>query len=196
MDLSSHLGASLRVDISGGIKASLPGRYAAALFELAEENNQLDAVEVSLAKLRDTLSDSEDFQALIASPLVGRREAMAACQAVALSLELDELTTNFLGTLAGNRRLPQLGAAISAFSAIAAQYRGEANAEIASAHPLTDDQISALRAKLKSLVGRDVNINMAVDPSLLGGLVVRMGSRMIDGSLRTKLNALASAMKG
>ena len=186
----------MRVDISGGIKASLAGRYAAALFELAEENKQLDAVEGSLAKLKSALADSEEFATLTTSPLVGRPEAIAATQSVSDSLGLDPLTTNFLGTLAENRRLAQLGAAIRAFSTIAAQYRGEANAEVISTHPLTDDQVAALKAKLKSLAGRDVNVDMNVDPSLLGGLVVRMGSRMIDGSLRTKLNTLASAMKG
>lgn len=184
------------VDISGGIKASLAGRYAAALFELAEENKQLNAVEESLAKLKSALADSEEFAMLTTSPLVGRIEAVAATKSVADSLGLDPLTSNFLGTIAENRRLTQLGPAIRAFSTIAAQYRGEANAEVASAHPLTDNQVAALKAKLKSLASRDVNIDMNVDPSLLGGLVVRMGSRMIDGSLRTKLNALASAMKG
>lgn len=184
------------MDISGGIKASLAGRYAAALFELAEENKQLDAVESSLAKLKSALADSGEFATLTTSPLVGRSEAVAATQAVAESLGLDPLTSNFIGTLAENRRLAQLGSAIRAFSTITAQYRGEANAEVSSAHPLTDDQVTALKAKLKSLAGQDVNIDMSVDPSLLGGLVVRLGSRMIDGSLRTKLNALASAMKG
>jgi F-type H+-transporting ATPase subunit delta len=184
------------VDISGGIKASLAGRYAAALFELAGENKQLDAVESSLAKVKAALAESVEFAELTTSPLVGRAAAVTSAIAVADSLGLDPLTKNFLGTLAENRRLAQLGAAIRAFSTIAAQYRGEANAEVASAHPLTDDQVAALKAKLKSLAGRDVNVDMTVDPSLLGGLVVRMGSRMIDGSIRTKLNSLASAMKG
>jgi len=184
------------VDISGGIKASLAGRYAAALFELAEENKHLDAVESSLAKLKSVLADSSEFAALTTSPLVGRAEAVTATKAVSESLQLDPLTTNFLGTLAENRRLAQLGATIRAFSSIAAQYRGEANAEVISARPLSDAQVAALKAKLKSLAGRDVNVDMNVDPSLLGGLVVRMGSRMIDGSLRTKLNSLACAMKG
>ncbi len=186
----------MRVDISGGIKASLAGRYAAALFELAEENKTIDAVEASLAKLKAALAESESFRELTTSPLVDRGAAVKACGAVASELGLDPLSGNFLGTLAENRRLAQLGPAIADFSRIVAQYRGEANAEVATAHPLADDQVAALKAKLKSLVGRDVNIDMRVDPSLLGGLVVRMGSRMIDGSLRTKLNALASAMKG
>lgn len=184
------------MDISGGIKASLAGRYAAALFELAEENKQLDAVESSLAKVKAALTDSDEFAALTTSPLVGRDAAIAAVKSVADSLDLDPLTANFLGAMAVNRRLSQLGGAIRAFSTIAAQYRGEANAEVASAHPLNDDQVAKLKAKLKSLAGRDVNIDMNVDPALLGGIVVRMGSQMIDGSLRTKLNSLASAMKG
>lgn len=184
------------MDISGGIKASLAGRYAAALFELAEEDKQLDSVEASLAKLKDALDQSDDFRALTTSPVVDRAQAVAAVATVGDSLGLDPLTAKFLGTLAQNRRLAQLGGAIRAFSTIAAQYRGEANAEVATAHPLTDDQVTALKAKLKQLAGRDVNVDMKVDPALLGGLVVRMGSRMIDGSLRTKLNALASAMKG
>jgi len=184
------------VDISGGIKASLAGRYAVALFELALENKQLDSVEASLAKLKATLDDSPEFRALTTSPLVGRREAKAATAAVTKSLGLDPLTGNFLGVLADNRRLAQLGSAIRDFNLVAAQYRGETNAEVASAHPLSRDQVAALKAQLKSLAGRDVTVDLNVDPSLLGGLVVRMGSRMIDGSLRTKLNALASAMKG
>lgn len=184
------------MDISGGIKASLAGRYAAALFELAEEDKQLDSVEASLAKLKDALDQSDDFRALTTSPVVDRAQAIAAVASVADSLGLDPLTAKFIGTLAQNRRLAQLGGAIRAFSTIAAQYRGEANAEVATAHPLTDDQVTALKAKLKQLAGRDVNVDMKVDPALLGGLVVRMGSRMIDGSLRTKLNSLSNAMKG
>lgn len=184
------------MDISGGIKASLAGRYAAALFELAQENKQLDAVEGSLAKLKSALAESSEFAALTTSPVVARGAAVAAVNAVSDSLGLDPLAANFLGALAENRRLAQLGNAVRDFSLIAAQYRGEANAEVASAHPLTDDQAEKLKTKLKSLAGRDVNIDMSVDPSLLGGLVVRMGSRMIDGSLRTKLNTLATAMKG
>lgn len=186
----------MRVDISGGIKASLAGRYAAALFELAEERKQLDTVEASLAKVKAALAESDEFRSLTTSPVVDRGEAVSAVKAVSSSLGIDPLTANFLGTLAENRRLAQLDGAIRAFSTIIAQYRGEANAEVATAHPLTDDQVAALKAKLKQLAGRDVNVDMTVDPSLLGGLVVRMGSRMIDGSLRTKLNSLASAMKG
>jgi len=184
------------VDISGGIRASLPGRYAVALFELAREGKKIDAVESSLAKVKAALDQSPDFAALTISPLVGRDAAKAAVAGVAESLELDPTTTSFLGVLAGNGRLAQLGPAIRAFNAIAAQHRGETNAEVLSAHPLTDAQTEALAARLKSLAGREVKVDLKVDPAILGGLVVRMGSRMIDGSLRTKLNSLATAMKG
>lgn len=184
------------MDISGGIKASLAGRYAYALFELAQEQKQLESVEASLGKLKAALDESAELRELTTSPLVDRDQAVRAIEAVAQAMQLDPLTAKFLGTLAQNRRLAQLGATIRAFNQIAAQYRGETHAEVASAHPLTDDQVDALKAKLKGLAGRDVNVDMSVDPSLLGGLVVRMGSRMIDGSLRTKLNSLSNAMKG
>lgn len=184
------------MDISGGIRASLAGRYAVGLFELAREGNTIDAVESSLATLKTALADSEDFRALTTSPLVARDQAKAAIEAVAKLLDLDPLTTNFLGVLADNRRLGELGAAIRAFEAIVARHRGETSAEVTSAHPLDDDQVDALTARLKGLAGRDVKVDLSVDPAILGGLVVRMGSRMIDGSLRTKLNSLAIAMKG
>ncbi|MCA1748615.1 MAG: F0F1 ATP synthase subunit delta [Parasphingopyxis sp.] len=184
------------MDISGGIKASLAGRYAYALFELAQEQKQLESVEASLARLKAMLGESAELRQLTTSPLVDRDEAVRAISAVAQAMELDPLTAKFLGTLAQNRRLTQLGAAIRAFNTIAAQYRGETDAEVASAHPLTDDQLEALKSRLKGLAGRDVNIDMKLDSALLGGLVVRMGSRMIDGSLRTKLNSLSNAMKG
>lgn len=184
------------MEISGGIKASLAGRYASALFELAQEQKQLEAVEASLARLRAALDESPEFRALTTNPLVERDQAARACKAIAATLGLDPLTGNFLGVLAENRRLAQLAPAIRAFETIVAQYRGETKAEVVSAHPLSDDQVAALKAKLTRLAGRDVNVDLSVDPSLLGGIVVRLGSRMIDGSLRTKLNALASAMKG
>ncbi|MBC7987769.1 MAG: F0F1 ATP synthase subunit delta [Sphingomonadaceae bacterium] len=184
------------MDVSGGIGASLPGRYAVALFELAREGNTIDTVESSLARVRAALDQSPDFAELTTSPLVEREQAKAAVAAVAQALDLDQTTANFLGVLADNRRLAQLGPAIRAFTTIAAQHRGETSAEVTSAHPLTDDQTDALKARLRSIAGREVKVDLKVDPTILGGLVVRMGSQMIDGSLRTKLNSLATAMKG
>jgi F-type H+-transporting ATPase subunit delta len=184
------------VDISGGIQASLAGRYALALFGLANEKKQLDSVGRSLAAVKQALAESDDFQALTTSPLVGRDDAMRAVAAAAQAMKLDPVTTNFLGVLARNRRLSQLGAVIRAFSLLAARHRGEITAEVTSAHPLDDDQVDALKTNLRSRMGRDISVDLNVDPAILGGLVVKIGSEMIDGSIRTKLNNLASAMKG
>ena len=184
------------MELSGGIQASLGGRYAFALFELAREAKTIDAVEASLAAVRDALTQSDDFRMLTTSPLVARGAAVKAIQAVADSIGVDQTTKNFLCVLAENHRLAQLPAIIRAFRALAAQHRGETTAEVASAHPLTDEQVDALKQQLRQRAGRDVNVDLSVDPDLLGGLVVRIGSQMIDSSIRTRLNALAHAMKG
>jgi F-type H+-transporting ATPase subunit delta len=184
------------VENSGGIQASLAGRYATALFELARDEKQLEAVGTSLAAVRDALRDSDDLRALTTSPLVGREDTMKGVRATAEALRLDAITTNFLGVLAQNRRLGQLPNVIRAFNLLAARHRGEITAEVTSAHPLNDDQVAALRSNLKSRVGSDVSVDLTVDPAILGGLVVKVGSQMIDGSIRTKLNTLAHAMKG
>ncbi|WP_066800217.1 F0F1 ATP synthase subunit delta [Sphingomonas soli] len=181
---------------SGGIQASLSGRYATALFELARESNSLPKVEASLATVRQALGESAEFKALTASPLVARAAAAAAVAGVAKSLKLDSITAKFLGVLAENRRLGQLSAVISAFGALAAAHRGEVTAQVTSAHPLTADQVAALKAQLRARIGRDVSVDLSVDPSLLGGLVVKIGSQMIDSSIKTRLNSLANAMKG
>jgi F-type H+-transporting ATPase subunit delta len=184
------------VENSSGIQASLAGRYATALFELARDEGKLEEVGASLAALKDALRQSEDLKALTTSPLIGRGDALAAVKAVAASMHVDALTANFLGVLAGNRRLGQLPAVIRFFNLLAASHRGETTAEVTSAHPLDDDQVAALRAKLSTRVGSDVTIDLSVDPAILGGLVVKIGSQQIDGSIRTKLTTLAHAMKG
>jgi F-type H+-transporting ATPase subunit delta len=187
---------SERVENSGGIQASLSGRYATALFELARDSKALPAVEVSLATVRAALDGSPDFARLTTSPLVSRSDAAKAVAATAKSLKLDATTTSFLGVLAQNRRLGQLGPIITAFRQLAANYRGETHAQVTSAHPLSKSQVDALKAQLRIRVGRDVSIDHSVDPSLLGGLVVKIGSQMIDSSIKTRLNSLAQAMKG
>jgi F-type H+-transporting ATPase subunit delta len=184
------------VDISGGIQASLAGRYAIALFELANEQKQLDAVGTSLAALKQALAESDDFRALTTSPLIGRDQAMRAVAASAGAMKLDTITANFLGVLAKNRRLAQLGNVIRAFNLLAARHRGEITAEVTSAHKLDDGQVDAIRKNLSTRYGADIAVDLSVDPAILGGLVVKIGSRMIDGSIRTKLNSLAQAMKG
>jgi len=191
-----HLGEVTRVENSGGIQASLSGRYATALFELARDEKAIDAVAASLQTVKTALTDSEEFRRLTTSPLVGRNEATKAVAATAAALALDPITTKFLGVLAHNRRLGQLGAVIRSFGQLAARHRGETTAEVTSAHPLSPDQVEQLRAKLKTQLARDVAVDLTVDPSILGGLIVKIGSRQIDSSIRSKLNTLAIAMKG
>ena len=191
-----HLEALARVENSGGIQASLAGRYATALFELARDEKQLEAVGASLSTLRQALTDSDDFRELTTSPLVSRDQATAAVAATSQSMKLDPVTAKFVGVLAQNRRLSQLPQIIRAFNLLAASHRGETTAEVTSAHPLSDDQVAALKANLKTRIGRDVAVDLNIDPAILGGLVVKIGSQMIDGSIRTKLNSLAYAMKG
>ena len=195
-DIFSAPGATTRVDISSGIQASLAGRYAIALFELARDEKQIDTVSASLADIRQAINESADLRELIGSPLLGREEQARAVAAVASSLNVDPLTANFLGVLANNRRLPQLEAVIRAFTMLAARHRGEVTAEVTSARPLDDDQVDAIKQHLRSRMGRDIAVDLSVDPAILGGLVVKIGSQMIDSSIRTKLNTLAHAMKG
>ena len=180
---------------SGGIQASLPGRYATALFELARETKAIDAVEASLTAVRAALDQSVDFKTLTTSPLIARGAAVRAVGAVAASLQLDATTARFLGVLAENRRLGQLPAVIRAFRQLAANHRGETTAEVTCAHPLGEEQVAALKQSLRQRLGRDVSVDLSVDPSLLGGLVVRIGSQMIDSSIKTRLNMLAHKMK-
>lgn len=184
------------MDISSGIQASLAGRYALALFELARDEKQLEAVSGSLATLKQALGESDDLRALISSPLIGRDEQARAAAAVGQSLGLDQLTANFVGVLAKNRRLSQLPAVIRAFNLLAARHRGEITAEVTSARPLDDEQVAAIKQNLRTRMGRDIAVDLSVDPAILGGLVVKIGSQMIDSSIRTKLNNLAHAMKG
>jgi F-type H+-transporting ATPase subunit delta len=196
MGATAFLRSLKRVETSGGIRASLAGRYASALFDLARDERQIETVSASLATVKAALAESPDLKAVTTSPLVKRAEAAKAIAAAAGALGLDPLTTRFLGVLAKNGRLPQLGAVIASFARLAAAHRGETTAEVTSAFPLNDDQIAALKAQLKARGGSDVAIDARVDPAILGGIVVRLGSRMIDASIRTKLNTLALAMKG
>ena len=181
---------------SGGIQASLAGRYASALFDLARDERQIDAVSRSLDSLLQALTDSRELTHLVESPLIDRADTDKAFAAVATKLSLDPLTANFLGVIAKNGRKRELRNIIRAFRRLAADHRGETTAEVVSAHPLKDDQIAALKAQLRARAGRDVTIDARVDPDILGGLIVKLGSQMIDASIRTKLNRLASAMKG
>ena len=184
------------MEFSGGITASLAGRYASALFDLAKDRGLTGAVEGDLANLNQAVRESADFADLIRNPEISRVAAGKAAEAVAGVLGVSELTRNFLGVLAHNRRLAKLPEIARAFAAIAAAERGEMTAQVTTAHPLDDSQRRDLAARLKAREGRDVKIEANVDPDILGGLVVTIGSRRIDGSLRSRLNSLATAMKG
>jgi F-type H+-transporting ATPase subunit delta len=184
------------VETSGGIQASLAGRYASALFGLARDERQIDAVGRSLDALASALADSREFSELVASPLVSRKDTAKAFAGLGPELGLDPITSNFLGVLARNGRKSELKKIIRAFKRIAADHRGEISAEVTSAHPLKDDQVETLKAQLGKRAGRDVTIDAQVDPAILGGIVIKLGSEMIDASIRTKLNRLATAMKG
>ena len=184
------------MELSAGIQASLAGRYASALFELASEAGFVSAVESDLETLADALRESGELRALIRNPEVSREALGRVLGGLGETLKLSDLARNFLGVLAQNRRVAELPAAIRAFQSIAAAQRGEVGAEVASAHPLTDEQLATLEGKLRVREGRTVKLTTRVDPDLLGGLVVTIGSQRIDSSIRSRLNSLAQAMKG
>lgn len=178
------------------IVSGLQGRYALALFDLAVENNALQDVEADLANMRTLLADSADFNTLVSSPIITRDDQQKGVEAVAAGAGFSKLTGNFLGVLAANRRLVALEVIIQAFEVLVADHRGEVSANVVSASKLSAAQMTTLEKNLKSAIGRDVTIDQVVDESLLGGLKVKVGSRMIDSSLKTKLDNLAIAMKG
>ncbi len=178
------------------VQASLPGRYATALFELARETKSQVAVEKSLAALSTALSTAPELRAFTTNPLIGRTEASHAMDAIAKALKLDSLTTKMLGVLAQNRRIDQISGIIAAFTSLLASDRGETTADVVSAHPLSAAQVTALKSQLKAKIGRDVAVNLNVNPEILGGLTVKIGSQMIDSSIRTRLNTLSTLMKG
>jgi len=176
--------------------ASMAGRYAAALFELAKDEKQLAQVEADLKSFQGMLDQSEDLRRLVRSPVISAEDQAKALVAILARVGISALTTNFFKLIARNRRLFAVADMIRDFRALLARQRGEATAEVATAHALTPQQMQALKDALRAQVGKDVQINTRVDPNLLGGLVVKMGSKMIDSSLRTKLDNLKVAMKG
>lgn len=183
------------MDLSAGIKGSLAGRYAVALFDLAAEAGSVSAVEADLEKLDSAVRESRELAAVLRNPEISRDQFARLMTGMGEYLSLSPLTTRFLGVLASNRRVSELPAMIRAFRLIAANQRGEVQAEVASAHPLSETQITTLETKLRAREGRTVKLSSRVDPSLLGGLVVTIGSQRIDSSIRTRLNSLAQAMK-
>ncbi|MBN35952.1 MAG: F0F1 ATP synthase subunit delta [Rhodospirillaceae bacterium] len=178
------------------VVTGLSGRYARALYELAYESKQLDQAADDLRALSAALSESDDLRRLVDSPVLSRDEQGKAMTAIMDAMKTGDLVCNTVGLLAQQRRLFALDDIISDYLRLLAAHRGEATAEVTSARELSGDELDKLRAALKDIVGRDVAVETKVDPDLLGGLVVRIGSRMLDSSIRTKLERLELAMKG
>jgi F-type H+-transporting ATPase subunit delta len=170
-------------------------RYAGSLFELAAQSGTIGQVEQDLGTFETLLQSSEDLRRLIESPVFSADEQLSAVAAIADRAGITGLTGNFLRVVAKNRRLFAIPGMIRAFRRIAAEHRGEVSAEVTSAHALTPEQENELRQTLRQVAGKDVSIAVTVDPSILGGLVVKLGSRQIDTSLKTKLNSLKLALK-
>lgn len=176
--------------------SGLAGRYANALFELAQEERAVETVERDFAALKALAIASPDLMHLVRAPVFSRDEQKKGMDAVLRRMEAAPLTVRFVLLMASKGRLFVLLDAIRAFEGLAARQRGEIRAEVTSARPLADSEVAELRAVLKTKLGRDARLDAKVDPSLLGGLVVKVGSRMIDSSLRTKLEGLRAAMRG
>lgn len=170
-------------------------RYAGSLFDLALEAKSVAAVEKDLNSVDAMINGSDDLKRLVGSPVFAAEDQVKAISAVASKAKIGGLVANFLKVAARNRRLFAVPGMITAFRRIAAEHRGETSAEVTSAHALTSAQEKELKDTLKSVAGKDVAFNVTVDPSLLGGLIVKMGSRQIDSSLRTKLSSLKLSLK-
>ena len=175
--------------------SGLAERYAAALFELGDERRILDEVSSDLRQLRTMLQQSGDLMRLIRSPVLSRAQQGSAVNAVAERAGLSPLVRDFLGVVARNRRLFAVPAMIDAFLAKLAARRGEVNAQVTAAQPLTEAQLTALNEQLRRSIGSRVSVEVQVDPALIGGMIVKIGSRMVDGSVRSKLQRLQLALK-
>jgi F-type H+-transporting ATPase subunit delta len=175
--------------------SGVSGRYATALFELARDEKSIDAVKADLEKFEAMLADSIDLKRLVRSPVFSAGEQSRALAAVLDKSGISGVAAKFLKVLTANRRLFAVTDVIRAFRALVARFKGEATADVTVAEKLSDKNLDALKTALKSVTGKDVALNVNVDPSIIGGLVVKLGSRMVDSSLRTKLNSIKHAMK-
>jgi F-type H+-transporting ATPase subunit delta len=171
------------------------GRYATALFDLASESGSVGDVEATLDRFAALIEESADLKRLLRSPVFSAEDQLRALTVLLDRAEIGGLAANFIKVAAANRRLFAVPGVITAYKKLAARQRGEIAAEVVSAEPLGDKHVADLKATLKASLGKDVALAARVDPALIGGLIVRVGSRMIDDSLRTKLNALKLAMK-
>ncbi|WP_069301053.1 F0F1 ATP synthase subunit delta [Neptunicoccus sediminis] len=179
----------------GSISSGIAVRYATAVFELAKEANELPALEKDLDALTAALEESTDFVELISNPVYTRDEMAAAVAAIGKKMELTSTVANTLGLMAQKRRLFVLPALIDTVKGMIADEKGEVSAEVTAARKLTKAQEEKLTKTLKASVGKDVNVNVTVDESLIGGLIVKVGSKMIDSSIKSKLSNLQNAMK-
>lgn len=175
--------------------SGVSGRYATALFELARDEKVVDAVKADLDKFSALLKDSPDLLRLVRSPVFGADVQGKALGAVLDKAGITGISANFLKLLAANRRLFAVADVIRAYLALVAKFKGEATADVTVAENLSDKNLDALKTALKSVTGKDVTLNINVDPAIIGGLVVKLGSRMVDSSIRTKLNSIKHAMK-
>jgi F-type H+-transporting ATPase subunit delta len=177
------------------IVSGMAGRYATALFELALEEKKLEAVKADLDRFDALIGDTVDLNRLVRSPVFSADEQSRALAAILKKAGISGIAANFLKVIAANRRLFAVRAVIKDFRKLLAHHKGEVTAEVTAAEKLSNTQLTALKGALKSVTGKDVDLNVRVDPAIIGGLVVKLGSRMVDSSLRTKLNSIKYAMK-
>jgi len=178
------------------IISGMAGRYGNALFELALDNKAVDAVKADLDRFDTLIADNPDLNRLVRSPVFGADEQLRALTAILDKAGIKGLAANFLRVITTNRRLFAVRDMIRAYRVLAARHKGEVTAEVTVAEPLSDKNLDALRDALKSVTGgKDIDFDVKVEPAIIGGLIVKVGSRMVDSSLRTKLNAIKIAMK-
>lgn len=175
--------------------SNVGGRYAQALFDLANENNQLSAVEADVRSLKTAIADSRELRTALSSPAFKSEDKAKALTAIAVAGKFSLTTAKFLGLLAANGRASALPAAIAAFERLAADAKGLVSAEVTTAVALTAAQSKGLAAALRQALGKDPEISTRVDPSILGGVKVKVGSRLFDASLKSKLDSLKFALK-
>jgi F-type H+-transporting ATPase subunit delta len=174
----------------------MAGRYATALFELALEEKAVDAVKQDLDRFDALIAESPDLARLVRSPVFGAEEQLKALSAILDKAGITGIAANFLRVITTNRRLFAVRDMIRGYRMLLARHRGEVTAQVTVAEKLNDNHVDALKGALKSVTGgKDIDLEIKVDPAIIGGLIVKVGSRMIDSSLRTKLNAIKFAMK-
>ena len=192
---SEKQGAGITVAGESGIVSGMAGRYATALFELALDTNAVDQVKADLASFDAMVGSSPDLTRLVRSPVFSTEDQARALSAILDKAGIKGIAANFLRVVAANRRLFAVREIIRGFNALVAKHKGEVTAEVTVAEQLNDARMNDIREALRQVTGKDVQVDVTVDPSIIGGLKVKLGSRMVDASLRTKLNSIKFAMK-